>query len=47
MIRRGAPRSPLKFAKLIGGDIHVVSDGGHFNSATGYDEFEELYSNKK
>ena len=32
-----------KFAKLLGSEIYIIPDGGHFNSAAGYNKFEDLY----
>ena len=33
----------LEFAQTIGGEIHLIPNGGHFNETAGYTEFIELW----
>ncbi len=38
------PLDKLKeFANIIESELHIIPNGGHFNTATGYDKFLEVY----
>ena len=38
------PIEKLKeFTEIIAGELHVIPDGGHFNTPAGYDKFDEVY----
>ena len=39
------PFNKLKeFANIIGGELYIIHNGGHFNTAAGYERFEEIYT---
>lgn len=46
-ISENDPNLPIenvkKFTELIRGELHVIPDGEHFNTAAGYDKFDEVY----
>jgi len=38
------PTEKLKeFVDMIGGELHIIPDGGHFNTNSGYVKFDEVY----
>ncbi len=47
-ISENDPHLPIEklkeFPEIIGGDLHVIPNGGHFNLAAGYDKFNEIYN---
>jgi len=46
-ISENDPHLPIdklkEFADKIGGELHIISNGGHFNTAAGYVKFDDVY----
>jgi len=46
-ISKNDPHIPFiylnEFANVIGGNLHIIPDGGHFNATAGYVKFDEIY----
>lgn len=36
-------KKTTEFAKAVNGTIHLIPKGGHFNSAAGYNKFDEIF----